>query len=48
MQVARGAVTMNGFQFKEGDGAAITDKGELRFEQGDQAEVMVCDMQESQ
>ena len=46
--VARGAVTMNGFQLKEGDGAAITNKSELRFEKGDQAEVIIFDIQESQ
>jgi hypothetical protein len=44
VHIARGAVTMNDHNLKEGDGVAVVNESELRFEQGQQAEVIVFDM----
>ncbi|HEY8125235.1 MAG TPA: pirin family protein [Methylocystis sp.] len=44
VQVARGAVTLNGQRLAEGDGAAVTASGALRFEQGEGAELLLFDM----
>ena len=44
VQVATGAVTLNGTQLKEGDGAAISDEAELRLTGVEPAEVLVFDL----
>lgn len=44
VHVARGAVTINGQELKEGDGARIRDERELTFSNGKQAEVLVFDL----
>lgn len=44
IQVARGAVTLNGEALKAGDGAAVATQGVLRLEGIDDAEVLVFDM----
>ena len=45
LHVARGEISINDHFLKEGDGAAIVDESELKFEKGNQAEVIVFDMQ---
>jgi redox-sensitive bicupin YhaK (pirin superfamily) len=44
VHVTRGAVTLNGQRLSEGDGAAVTASGALRFEQGEGAELLLFDM----
>jgi quercetin 2,3-dioxygenase len=44
IQVARGAVTVNGVALQAGDGAAVTAPGPLRFDGGADAEVLVFDL----
>lgn len=44
VQVARGAVTLNGTALKEGDGAAVTDEKELAIEATADAEILVFDL----
>jgi redox-sensitive bicupin YhaK (pirin superfamily) len=44
VQVARGAVTLNGAALREGDGVAIETPGALRLEASDAAEVLLFDM----
>jgi quercetin 2,3-dioxygenase len=44
VQVARGAVTMNGKALVEGDGAAVTEEAALAFEASERAEVIVFDL----
>ena len=48
LHIARGSVTMNGHTLKQGDGVGITNERELRFAKGNQAEVIVFDMNSSQ
>jgi len=44
VHVARGSVEVNGERLSEGDGARIRNAGALRFDKGDQAEVLVFDL----
>jgi redox-sensitive bicupin YhaK (pirin superfamily) len=44
IQVARGAVTVNGQQMGQGDGAAISEESSIRIDAGDSAEVLVFDL----
>ncbi|WP_260851637.1 pirin family protein [Denitromonas ohlonensis] len=44
VQVARGAVTLNGERLTEGDGVALSDETQLRLTEGDGAELLVFDM----
>ncbi|HPR07788.1 MAG TPA: pirin family protein [Denitromonas sp.] len=44
VQVARGAVTLNGVALAEGDGVALADETQLRLSDGDGAELLVFDM----
>ncbi|MBB3177539.1 pirin family protein [Variovorax sp. Sphag1AA] len=44
VHVARGSVEVNGERLSEGDGARIRNAGKLRFDKGDQAEVLVFDL----
>ena len=44
VQVARGAITLNGEALLEGDGAAVSRSGPLRLEGRDSAEVLLFDM----
>ncbi len=45
IHVARGQVNLNGYELFAGDGAGITDTNNLTFAHGDNAEVIVLDMQ---
>lgn len=42
--VAQGRLMVNGQRFQEGDGARVRDPQTLRFEQGENAEVLVFDL----
>jgi redox-sensitive bicupin YhaK (pirin superfamily) len=44
LQVARGAVTVNGVDLKQGDGAAIEDESKIEITGGEPAEVLLFDM----
>jgi redox-sensitive bicupin YhaK (pirin superfamily) len=44
VHVARGSVAVNGERLAEGDGARIRNAGALRFDGGEQAEVLVFDL----
>ena len=44
VQVARGAVTVNGVELKQGDGAAITDESRLEIASGERSEILLFDM----
>lgn len=44
VHVARGNLTVNGERLSEGDGARIREPKELRFADGEQAEVLVFDL----
>ena len=44
VHVARGSLSVNGERLSEGDGARIRNAGALRFDQGEQAEVLVFDL----
>ena len=44
VHVARGSLTVNGERLSEGDGARIREPKELRFADGEQAEVLVFDL----
>lgn len=44
VQVARGSLTLNGEDIRAGDGVAIDSDTELKFENGNNAEVIVFDM----
>ncbi len=44
LQVAKGAVELNGKQLKQGDGAAISDEHELTIKGVDDAEVLLFDL----
>jgi len=44
VHVARGSLDVNGERLSEGDGARIRNAGALRFDKGDQAEVLVFDL----
>ena len=44
VQVARGAVEVNGARMEEGDGARIRNERQLRFSRGRSAEVLVFDL----
>lgn len=44
IHLARGSVTVNGETLKAGDGAAVTNEPELRFQDGEDAEILVFDM----
>jgi redox-sensitive bicupin YhaK (pirin superfamily) len=45
IHVARGAVTMNGVDMTEGDGAAVTESQILEFVGRETAEVLIFDLQ---
>ena len=44
MQIARGAVKLNGTDLKAGDGAAISDESEIRVEAREPSEVLAFDL----
>jgi len=44
VHVAQGSVEVNGERLSEGDGARIRNAGALRFDKGEQAEVLVFDL----
>ncbi|NIF83173.1 pirin family protein [Comamonas sp. Tr-654] len=44
VHVARGSLSVNGERLSEGDGARIRNAGALRFERGEDAEVLVFDL----
>ncbi|MBO9679824.1 MAG: pirin family protein [Acidovorax sp.] len=44
VHVARGSLDVNGERLSEGDGARIRNAGSLRFDHGEQAEVLVFDL----
>lgn len=44
VHVARGSLEVNGERLSEGDGARIRNAGALRFDQGENAEVLVFDL----
>ena len=44
VQVARGSVSVNGIQLKQGDGAALSKEREVRVEAAEAAEVLVFDL----
>lgn len=44
VHVARGSLEVNGERLSEGDGARIRQAGALRFDHGEQAEVLVFDL----
>lgn len=44
VQVARGAITVNGQPLEAGDGMAVEDLGELRLEGQSRTEVLLFDM----
>ena len=44
VQLARGAVRLNGVALKQGDGAALTNETEVRIEAGEPSEVLVFDL----
>lgn len=44
LQVARGSVSLNGAELKQGDGAAISRETNLRVSASDQAEVLLFDL----
>ena len=44
VQVARGAVKLNGTELKAGDGAAVSDESEIRVESREPSEVLLFDL----
>ena len=44
LQVARGAVSLNGKQLKQGDGAAVSKESEVRVEAKEPSEVLLFDL----
>jgi len=44
VQVARGAVLLNGLTLKKGDGAAVSDEAELVIEAAEDAEILLFDL----
>jgi redox-sensitive bicupin YhaK (pirin superfamily) len=44
VQVARGAIEVNGTRMQAGDGAAITQERELKIEAKERAEVLAFDL----
>lgn len=44
VQVARGAVQLNGTELKSGDGAAISDESEIRVKANEASEVLLFDL----
>jgi quercetin 2,3-dioxygenase len=44
VQVARGAIELNGKQLKEGDGASVSDEERLEIEARDSSEVLLFDL----
>ena len=44
VQVARGAVTLNGVELREGDGAALSDEARIELRATAEAEVLVFDL----
>ena len=44
VQVARGALALNGVELAEGDGAAVSEEAALRLEGREEAEVLVFDL----
>ncbi|HTV59554.1 MAG TPA: pirin family protein [Verrucomicrobiae bacterium] len=44
VQIARGAVRLNGVQLRQGDGAALTQEAEVRIEAGEPSEILVFDL----
>jgi quercetin 2,3-dioxygenase len=44
VQLARGAVKLNGVELKAGDGAAITKEDEVRVEAKEASEVLLFDL----
>ncbi len=44
IQVARGNVTVNGMELRRGDGLAITQQGDLKITQGEDAELLLFDL----
>ena len=44
VQIARGAVLLNGSKLKAGDGAAVSDEAELRFAAQEPSEILLFDL----
>ncbi len=44
LQIARGAISLNEVELKEGDGAAVSNQSELTIKARDQAEVLLFDL----
>ncbi|MBM7344984.1 pirin family protein [Pantoea coffeiphila] len=44
IHVARGSITVNGIEFKEGDGARVRNEQKLTFTDGQDAEVLLFDL----
>ena len=44
LQLARGAISLNEVELKEGDGAAVSNQSELTIKAHDQAEVLLFDL----
>jgi len=44
LQVARGTMSLNEVELKQGDGAAVTQETELRIAAHDQAEILLFDL----
>ena len=44
VQLARGEVSVNGIAMREGDGLAVTQPGELAFDKGADAELLIFDL----
>jgi len=47
IQVARGSLTVNGQELQKGDGLAATKSGLLEFSNGEDAEIILFDMEAS-
>ena len=47
IQVARGSLTVNGQELQKGDGLAATESGLLEFSNGEDAEIILFDMEAS-
>jgi len=44
LQIARGRVSLNEMELKQGDGAAVSNENELRIAARDQSEVLLFDL----
>lgn len=46
LQVARGALTVNGHELRRGDGLALTSPGTVRMAKGEEAEIILFDLEQ--